>query len=166
MLTLQIAILLFLVLLNALLPRAEMAIVAARKARLQNLAESGHEGARIALELKRDPSRFLSTMQIGITVIAILSGSFGGATLGETFATYLETIPGFIGRYAHAIAIGSVVIVISYVSLIIGEPVPTRSALSRPELIASRFARRMRAFSTIIAPAAWLLRTPPHIVFR
>jgi putative hemolysin len=166
MLTLQIAILLSLVLLNALFTMAEMAIVAARKARLQNLAESGHDGARIALELKRDPSRFLSTMQIGITVIAILSGSFGGATLGETFATYLETIPGFIGRYAHAIAIGSVVIVISYVSLIIGELVPKRIALSRPELIASRFARLMRAFSTIMAPAVWLLSTSTNLVLR
>jgi putative hemolysin len=143
-----------------------MAIVAARKARLQNLAERGHEGARIALELKRDPGRFLSTMQIGITVIAILAGSFGGATLGESFATYLETIPGFIGRYAHAIAIGSVVIAISYASLIIGELVPKRIALSRPELIASRFARLMRVFSTIMAPAVWLLSTSTDIVLR
>ena len=166
MLSLQIAILFLLVLLNAIFTMAEMAIVSARKARLQNLAERGHEGARIALELKRDPSRFLSTMQIGITVIAILAGSFGGATLGETFATYLETIPGFIGRYAHAIAIGSVVIVISYVSLIIGELVPKRIALSRPELIASRFARLMRAFSTTMAPAVWLLSTSTDIVLR
>src|SRR5258708_22359664 len=166
MLTLQIAILLFLVLLNALFTMAEMAIVAARKARLQNLAERGHEGARIALELKRDPSRFLSTMQIGITVIAILAGSFGGATLGETFATYLETIPGFIGRYAHAISIGSVVIVISYVSLIIGELVPKRIALSRPEAIAARLARLMRLFSRLMAPAACLLSASTDLVLR
>jgi putative hemolysin len=166
MLSLQIAILFLLVLLNAIFTMAEMAIVSARKARLQNLAERGHEGARIALELKRDPGRFLSTMQIGITVIAILAGSFGGATLGESFATYLETIPGFIGRYAHAIAIGSVVIAISYASLIIGELVPKRIALSRPELIASRFARLMRVFSTIMAPAVWLLSTSTDIVLR
>src|SRR4029077_500851 len=119
MLTLQIAILLLLVLLNAIFTMAEMALVSARKARLQNLAERGHDGARIALELKRDPGRFLSTMQIGITVIAILAGSFGGATLGESLATYLETMPGIVGRYAHAISIGSVVIAISYFSLII-----------------------------------------------
>src|SRR5260221_12265468 len=117
MLSLQIAILFLLVLLNAIFTMAEMAIVSARKARLQNLAERGHEGARIALELKRDPGRFLSTMQIGITVIAILAVSFSGATLGESFATYLETIPGFIGRYAHAIANGIQVISISYLSL-------------------------------------------------
>jgi len=157
MLTLQIAILLLLVLLNALFTMAEMALVSARKARLQNLAERGHEGARIALELKRDPSRFLSTMQIGITVIAILAGSFGGATLGESLATYLETMPGLVGRYAHALSIGGVVIAISYFSLIIGELVPKRIALSRPELIAARMARLMRGFSTAMAPAAWLL---------
>jgi putative hemolysin len=166
MLTLQIAILLFLVLLNAVFTMAEMALVAARRARLQNLAERGHEGARIALELKRDPSRFLSTMQIGITVIAILAGSFGGATLGESLAGYLETMPGLIGRYAHALAIGGVVIAISYVSLIIGELVPKRIALSRPELIASRMARLMRAFSTVMAPAAWLLGTSTDLVLR
>ena len=166
MLTLQIAILLFLVLLNAVFTMAEMALVAARKARLQNLAERGNEGARIALELKRDPSRFLSTMQIGITVVAILAGSFGGATLGETLGDYLETIPGFIGRYAHAIAMGGVVIAISYVSLIVGELVPKRIALSRPELIAVKMARLMRIFSTIMGPAAWLLSATSDVVLR
>jgi putative hemolysin len=166
MLTLQIAILLFLVLLNAVFTMAEMALVAARKARLQNLAERGSEGARIALELKRDPSRFLSTMQIGITVVAILAGSFGGATLGETLGVYLETIPGFVGRYAHAIAMGGVVIAISYVSLIVGELVPKRVALSRPELIAVKMARLMRIFSTIMGPAAWLLSATSDVVLR
>jgi putative hemolysin len=166
MLTLQIVVLLLLVLLNALFAMAEMALVSARKARLQNLAERGHDGARIALDLKRDPSRFLSTVQIGITVIAILAGSFGGATLGESFAAFLETVPGFIGRYAHAISIGSVVIGISYLSLIIGELVPKRIALSRPELIAARMARMMRLFSTLMAPAAWLLSNSTDLVLR
>jgi putative hemolysin len=166
MLTLQIAILLLLVLLNAVFTMAEMALVSARKTRLQNLAERGHEGARIALDLKRDPSRFLSTMQIGITVIAILAGSFGGATLGESLATYLETMPGLIGRYAHAISIGGVVIAISYFSLIIGELVPKRIALSRPELIAATMARLMRGFSKVMAPAAWLLSTSTDLVLH
>lgn len=166
MLTLQIAILLLLVLLNAVFTMAEMALVSARKTRLQNLAERGHEGARIALDLKRDPGRFLSTMQIGITVIAILAGSFGGATLGESLATYLETMPGLIGRYAHAISIGGVVIAISYFSLIIGELVPKRIALSRPELIASRMARLMRGFSAVMAPAVWLLSTSTDLVLH
>jgi putative hemolysin len=166
MLILQIAILLLLVLLNALFTMAEMALVSSRKARLQNLAERGNEGARIALELKRDPGRFLSTMQTGITVIAILAGSFGGATLGESLAEYLHTIPGFIDEYAHAIAIATVVIGISYLSLIIGELVPKRIALSRPELIASRLAPLMRGFSTVMAPAAWLLSASTDLVLR
>lgn len=166
MLTLQIAILLLLVLLNALFAMAEMALVSSRRTRLQNAGDRGHEGARIALALKRDPSRFLSTVQIGITVIAILAGSFGGATLGESFAVYLETVPGFIGRYAHAISIGSVVIGISYISLIVGELVPKRIALSRPELIAVKMARMMRLFSTLMAPAAWLLSTSTDLVLR
>jgi putative hemolysin len=166
MLTLQIAILLLLVLLNALFAMAEMALVSARMTRLQNAGERGHEGARIALDLKRDPSRFLSTVQIGITVIAILAGSFGGTTLGESLAAYLETMPGLIGRYAHAISIGSVVIAISYFSLIIGELVPKRIALSRPELIAAKMARLMRGFSAVMAPAAWLLGTSTDLVLR
>jgi putative hemolysin len=166
MLTLQIAILLLLVLLNALFAMAEMALVSARMTRLQNAGERGHEGARIALDLKRDPSRFLSTVQIGITVIAILAGSFGGTTLGESLAAYLETMPGLIGRYAHAISIGSVVIAISYFSLIIGELVPKRIALSRPELIAAKMARLMRGFSAVMAPAAWLLSTSTDLVLR
>jgi putative hemolysin len=166
MLTLQIAILLLLVLLNALFAMAEMALVSARMTRLQNAGERGHEGARIALDLKRDPSRFLSTVQIGITVIAILAGSFGGTTLGESLAAYLETMPGLIGRYAHAISIGGVVIAISYFSLIIGELVPKRIALSRPELIAAKMARLMRGFSAVMAPAAWLLGTSTDLVLR
>jgi putative hemolysin len=89
MLILQFAAVLLMILLNALFALAEMALVTARKARLQNAADHGREGARVALELKRDPSRLLSTVQIGMTVISILAGSFGGATLGERFAEYL-----------------------------------------------------------------------------
>src|SRR5216684_3910592 len=135
MLTLQIAILCFLVLLNAIFTMAEMALVAARKARLQNLAERGSEGARIALDLKRDPSRFLSTMQIGITVVAILAGSFGGASLGETLGVYLESLPAFFCPYSHAIAMGVVFIAFSCVSLRVGELVPHLIALRPPALI-------------------------------
>src|SRR5579883_3502605 len=141
MLTLQIVVILLLILLNALFAMAEMAIVSARRIRLQQAAEHGRESARIALELKRDPGRFLSTVQIGVTVIGVLAGSFGGATMGERFAAYLETVPGWVGQYAHAISIGTVVIAISYLSLIIGELVPKRVALSRPEHIAIGFAR-------------------------
>jgi putative hemolysin len=166
MLTLQVSIVLLLILMNAVFAMAEMSLVTARRARLQHAADSGRADARIALELKHDPGRFLSTVQIGITVIGILAGSYGGATLGETFAHYLETVPGFVGTYAHAISIGTVVISISYFSLIIGELVPKRIALSRPEAIASGLARFMRLLSRIIAPAEWLLNTSTDLVLH
>jgi putative hemolysin len=166
MLTLQVSIVVLLILVNAVFAMAEMSLVTARRARLQHAAESGVVGARIALELKHDPGRFLSTVQIGITVIGILAGSYGGATLGESLAQYLETVPGFVGKYAHAISIGTVVITISYFSLIIGELVPKRIALSRPEAIASSLARFMRILSRVIAPAEWLLNTSTDLVLR
>src|SRR5919199_6592486 len=101
MLTLQFAVIVLLML-NGLFAMAELSLVSARKARLQQAAERGSPGARVALELKEDPGRLLSTVQIGITVTAILTGTFGGATLGESLADYLADVPGIIGRYAHA----------------------------------------------------------------
>ncbi len=166
MLALHVSIVLLLILLNALFAMAEMSLVAARQVRLQHAAERGREGARLALEMKHDPSRLLSTVQIGITVIGILAGSFGGATLGEPFAAYLETVPGVIGEYAHAISIGAVVIAISYLSLIIGELVPKRIALSRPEAIAAALARVMRGLSRVLAPAEWLLSASTNFVLH
>lgn len=166
MLALQVTIVLLLILLNALFAMAEMSLVSARQARLQNAADRGREGARIALELKHDPSRLLSTVQIGITVIGILAGSFGGATLGEEMAAWLETFPGALGKYAHAISIATVVIAISYLSLIIGELVPKRVALSRPEAIAGALARLMKLLSRLMAPAEWLLSASTEGVLR
>ena len=166
MLTLQFSIVVLLILLNAVFAMAEMALVSSRRVRLQQAAERGREGARIALALKHDPGRFLSTMQIGVTVIGILAGSFGGATLGESFAAYLETVPGFVAGHAHAISIGTVVIAISYFSLIIGELVPKRIALGRPEHIAMVLARLMRLLSVVMAPAAWLLNASTELVLR
>jgi putative hemolysin len=166
MLILQFAAVLLMILLNALFALAEMALVTARKARLQNAADHGREGARVALELKCDPSRLLSTVQIGMTVISILAGSFGGATLGERFAEYLETQHGTLGAYAHPIAIGIVVIGISYVTLIVGELVPKRIALGRPELIAIALARLMSVIATTMAPVSWLLSASTNLVLR
>src|SRR5919202_1115650 len=136
MLTLQLAVVLLLIFLNGLFAMAEMSLVAARKARLQNAADRGGERARVALELKRDPSRLLSTVQIGITVTGILAGTFSGATLGERLAEYLQTIPA-LEHYAHAISITLVVATISYLSLFLGELLPKRIALSHPETIAA-----------------------------
>jgi putative hemolysin len=105
-------------------------------------------------------------MQIGVTVIGVLMGSVGGTTLGESLADYLSDSPGLVGRYAHAISIGVVVIAISYFSLIIGELVPKRIALSRPEHIAAALARVMRGLELVMAPAAWLLNASTNLVLR
>src|SRR5215469_5962427 len=144
MLSLQLSVVLLLIVLNGLFAMAEAAMLASRQARLQHAADSGRRGARAALELAREPGRFLSTVQIGITVISVLASAVGSVTLGDRLASELERVPGFVGEYAHALSIGAVVVGISYVSLVLGELVPKRIALSRPEAIAAGFARFMR----------------------
>jgi len=140
--------------------------VAARNARLRPLAEAANPGAQAALELKADPSRLLSTVQIGVTVIAILSGTFGQATLGETLQGQLESYQGFFARYAHVISMAVVVIGISYFSLILGELVPKRFALVHPERIAAALGRIMRAIARVGAPIEWFLSASTNLVLR
>jgi putative hemolysin len=166
MLTLPLSIILLLIIANTFFAMAEIALVAARKARLQPLADAGNPGAQAALELKSDPSRLLSTVQIGVTVIAILSGTFGQATLGETLQQQLETYEGFVGRYAHVLSMAVVVIGISYFSLILGELVPKRIALVHPERIAAALARIMRAMARVGAPIEWVLSASTDFVLR
>src|SRR5436190_8399998 len=152
MLILPLSIVLLLIVLNGVFAMAEIALVTARKARLLTLAEAGDPGSQAALELKADPSRLLSTVQIGVTLIAVLSGTYGEATLGDHLQRQLETYPGLIGEYAHLISMAVVVIGISYFSLIIGELVPKRIALLHPEPIAAALARLMRAIARAGAP--------------
>ena len=166
MLILQLTVVFLLILLNGFFAMAEIALVSARTARLKALAEINNSGAQAALELKADPSRLLATVQIGITVIAVLSGTFGQATLGERLQAILEQYPGLIARYAHAISMAIVVLGISYLSLIIGELVPKRIALSHAEPIAAALARTMRLFSRIGAPINWLLSASTDLVLR
>ena len=147
MLILALSIVLLLIIVNGVFAMAEIGLVTARKARLLALAETGNPGAQAALELKADPSRLLSTVQIGVTLIAVLSGTFGEATLGDRLQHELETYSGPIGRYAHSISMAVVVIGISYFSLILGELVPKRIALLHPEPIAAALARLMRAIA-------------------
>ena len=166
MLTLHLSIILFLIIVNGFFAMAEIALVAARNARLQPLAEDGNLGAQAALELKSDPSRLLSTVQIGVTVIAILSGTFGEATLGDTLQGQLESYQGFVARYAHVISMAVVVIGISYFSLILGELVPKRLALVHPERIAAALGRIMRTIARVGAPIEWLLSASTNLVLR
>ncbi|HVB17400.1 MAG TPA: hemolysin family protein [Stellaceae bacterium] len=166
MLTLQLSIVLLLILINGFFAMAEIALVSARTARLQPLAAAGSQGADAALELKSDPSRLLATVQIGITIIAVLSGTFGQATFGERLQEALAGYGGFLGAYAHAISMAAVVIGISYFSLILGELVPKRIALSHPERIAAALARTMRAMARLAAPLEWLLTTTTDLLLR
>jgi putative hemolysin len=166
MLILPISIVLLLIVLNGLFAMAEIALVTARKARLLALAEAGNPGAQAALELKADPSRLLSTVQIGVTLIAVLSGTYGEATLGDLLQHKLEIYPGFIREYAHLISMAIVVIGISYFSLILGELVPKRIALLYPEPIAAALARLMRAIARVGAPVEWFLSASTDLVLR
>jgi putative hemolysin len=166
MLTLQIAIIFLLILLNGFFAMAEMAVVSSRKARLQHAADTGRRGARLALELKRDPSRFLSTVQIGVTVIGVLASAFGGATLADTLAQTLAIVPGFVGRYATTISFVTVVIVIAYVTLVLGELVPKRVALGRPEFIAARLSRLLQVMSVAARPIERLLSASSNLVLH
>jgi putative hemolysin len=155
--TLELLIVLLLILLNGLFAMAEMAIVSARRARLKHAANQGDRGAKVALTLAENPGRFLSTVQIGITLIGVLAGAFGGATLSKALAVWLAAEFPAAAEYAEAISIGAVVVSITFLSLILGELVPKRLALSRPEAIASWLARGMALLSRIAGPVVWLL---------
>ncbi len=166
MLTLHLSIVLLLILLNGFFAMAEIALVSARPARLQPLAVQGSRGAEAALELKSDPSRLLATVQIGITVIAVLSGTIGEATLGDALQRYLIEQGGLLAVYAGAISMAVVVTGISYLSLILGELVPKRIALIHPERIAAALARFMSALARLGAPLEWLLSASTDLVLR
>jgi putative hemolysin len=166
MLALQITIVLLLIVANGFFAMAEIALVSARKARLQAIADRGSPGALAAIELKADPSRLLATVQIGITVIAVLSGTFGQATLGERLQMFLQEHWSLAHDLAHAISIAVVVLGISYFSLILGELAPKRIALAHAEPLAAALARVMRALARVGAPIEWFLSTSTDLVLR
>jgi putative hemolysin len=153
---LELAVVVGLIVLNGLFAMAEMAIVSSRRIRLQQMAENGSRGASRALALAENPSRFLSGVQVGITLIGILSGAFGGATLGARLGEVLNQYP-ILEPYGDEIAFGAVVVAITYVSLIIGELVPKRIALTSPEPIAAKLARPLQIIVLIARPMVWLL---------
>jgi len=159
----EVVIILSLVLLNGLFSMSEMAIVSARKNRLEKKAEYGNSGAARALELANNPNRFLSTVQVGITLIGILSGAFGGATIAEKIGIELARIPA-LEPYSEAIGVGIVVLVITYLSLVFGELVPKRLAMSSAEKIASRTSGFMQFLSTITKPIVSLLSGSTNLI--
>ncbi len=162
---LEVIIIFVLLLANAVLALAEIAIVSARKARLKPLADEGNVGAQAALDLANEPSQFLSTVQIGITLVGILAGAFGGATLSASLAALLIPIP-FLAPYAEQIAFVIIVIIITYFSLVIGELVPKRLALTNPEQFAIAVAPAMRVLSKFTAPFVRLLSFSTETILR
>jgi len=147
----EIAIILVLILANGVFAMAETAFVSSRKSRLQQRANAGDARARAALELANAPNQFLSTVQLGITLIGILAGAFGGATIADALAVALRTLP-WLAPYGHTVAFALVVVCITYLSLVIGQLVPKRLALNNPERIAASLVRPMRVLSALAAP--------------
>src|SRR5215212_2213354 len=156
MLSVELSIVTILIVINGLLSMSELAIVSSRPARLAALAERNVKGSRRALALASDPGKFLSTVQIGITLIGVLSGAFSGATIGLRL-TSLLTAAGWSQGVAEAIGVGIVVTVITYASLIIGELVPKQIALRDPESVAVRVAPAMMLLAKVSLPLVWLL---------
>lgn len=162
---LEIIIIFLLLVANGVFAMSEIAVVVARKIRLQQLADSGDKRAQTALKLAKNPNQFLATVQVGITLVGILAGAFGGATIAKNIAPYLNTFP-ILAPYSQLIGVGIVVVVITYLSLIIGELVPKRLALNNPERIASMMARPMQFLSKIAFPLVRLLDISTDVVVR
>jgi putative hemolysin len=153
----ELVVLLALVAFNGLLAMSELAVVSSRRSRLQNLVKRRHSGARTAMRLLENPTDFLSTVQVGITMIGILAGAFSGATLAGELGAWLDRNP-WIAPYGQPTAIAVVVVCITYVSLVLGELLPKRIALNDPERVASALAPFMRGIARVAAPAVWALR--------
>ncbi|PWC38626.1 hemolysin family protein [Azospirillum sp. TSO22-1] len=163
----ELLVIVVLIVVNGFFAMSELAVVSARRARLQQLAENGRRarGAKAALELAENPSHFLSTVQIGITLIGIVAGAYGGATLAERFGVQLDQIP-WIAPYGQQVAFALVVAGITYLSLIVGELAPKRLALVNAEGIAVAVARPMQGLSRVALPLAWLLGASTEALLR
>jgi putative hemolysin len=161
---LELVIALFLVVLNGVFALSELAIVSARRPRLKAMAEQGRSGANTALALMEDSGRFLSTVQIGITLVGILAGAFSGAALGDRL-TQIFLDRGMPEGAAEPLGYGLVIGIITYLSIVIGELVPKQLALRNPEGIACAVAPLMRVLSKVAAPAVWLLNASTRLIF-
>ncbi|HKE93403.1 MAG TPA: hemolysin family protein [Povalibacter sp.] len=161
----EVLVILLLILLNGFFALSEMALVSAKRSRLQAAAEQGKSGARSALALLEDPTAFLSAIQIGITLIGILTGVYSGATLASWLAQVLSDF-GLQSRYIQKISFGIVVVIVTFLSLTIGELVPKRVALTHAESLAMFVAPSMRVFARFMAPAVLLLRASVNLVLK
>lgn len=162
---LEIFLIFILLIINGIFSMSEIAVVSARRIRLQQRADEGNLGAKTAIELASQPDRFLSTVQIGITLVGILSGAFGGAAIAEKLTPYVAQIS-FFANYASGISFGIVVLIITYFSLVIGELVPKNLALAAPETIASLMSRPMKLVSKVTSPFVWFLTASTNVLLK
>jgi len=152
----EILIILFLILLNGVFSMSEIALISARKSRLESAAKKGHKNAQIALDLANSPNKFLSTVQIGITLIGILTGIYSGDKITKDVQVFIDTIE-ILKPFSSSISVGIVVLILTFFSLVLGELLPKRIGLNHPEAIAKAVAFPMKIVSIITAPFIWLL---------
>jgi len=165
MIALHILALFLMILANALFVLIEIAVVSARPSLLRQMEQENKWGASQALAIIEDPNVFLSTAQIGITLVGVLSGAYGGATLAEPLELFLSTLP-MVNKYAHIIALPFIVVTVSYFSLIVGELVPKRLALQFAEKISCVSAPPMNILATILKPLVWFFDFSGDIILR
>jgi putative hemolysin len=161
----DVLVILLLIGLNGVFAMAELAIVSSRKPRLKAMAKGGRRGAQTALDLAADPGRFLSTVQIGITLIGILAGAYSGASLGGPVGERIALL-GVAAETAQTLGFVLVIMVTTYASLVVGELVPKQFALRSPEPIAAFMSRPMLWTAKATAPLVWLLDRTSALVFR
>ncbi|CAN7164824.1 hemolysin family protein [Bosea sp. LjRoot90] len=159
----EILVVVVLTVINGVLAMSELAVVSSRPARLKVLSDQGSKGAAKAIKLAENPGRFLSTVQIGITLVGVLSGAFSGATLGARLSEWLGT-HGLSNAAADGLGVGTVVVLITYLSLIIGELVPKQIALRDAERVAARVAPAMVVLAKVASPLVWLLDASGKLV--
>jgi putative hemolysin len=161
----EILIIIALVLLNGIFSMSEMSLVSSRKFKLENAKKKGSKGAKIALELSENPTKFLSTVQIGITLIGILLGVYSGENLTSNVREFLEQYPLF-QPYAGSIATGVIVVFVTYLSIVLGELLPKRLGMTFPEPITILLATPMKVLSIITSPFVWLLTSTNNILLK
>jgi putative hemolysin len=162
----ELLILVLLVLLNGVFALSEMAIVSSRRPRLKAMADRGNGGAKTALRLLEDPSQLLSTVQIGITAIGVIAGAYSATALSDDLAPWVASLSPALVEYAGGIAFGVVIVLTTILSLVLGELIPKRIALSAPEPLAAAMAPVMALIETAASPLVWMLRTVTEGVVR
>lgn len=152
----QFLVILLLTVGNGIFSMLEMSIVSSHQSRLESMAEEGNKSAKIVLKLRENPNKMFSTVQFGMTLVSLLTGVYGGTEMAGPLSQYVKMVPG-LEPYAYTISMVTIVVVITYLTLILGELVPKRIAIDSPEKIACLLARPMLCFSKICTPLVWIL---------